>query len=114
MAKLRIYTNESVHLAVAAALRQRGVDAWSTRDSGNLGLRDEEQLAYAAQEQAVIFTYDPDFILLANYWIQQGKNHWGVIYVHQQTFSLGECIRRLMDYALMLEAEDMKNRMEFL
>ena len=38
----------------------------------------------------------------------------GVIYVHQDQLSIGECIRRLKDYADILEAEDMQNRVEFL
>jgi hypothetical protein len=77
------------------------VDAWSARDTGNLGLSDEEQLEYAIREQAVIFTHDDDFLRLAHDWTQ-----------HKH--SIGECIRRLMDYALILEADDMKNRVEFL
>jgi hypothetical protein len=42
------------------------------------------------------------------------QEHWGIIYVHEQKLSIGECIRRLLDYALLLEAEDMRNRVEFL
>jgi predicted nuclease of predicted toxin-antitoxin system len=93
VARLRIYTNESVHIAVAIGLRQRGIDAWSARDIGNLGLSDEEQLAYANQERSVIFTHNHGFIKLAHNWAQQSKEHWGVIYIHQEAFSIGECIR---------------------
>ncbi len=114
MAALRIYTDESVPTTVAEGLKRRGVDAWSARDTGNLGLSDEEQLEYAIREQAVIFTHDDDFLRLAHDWTQQGKEHWGIIYVHQYKHSIGECIRHLMDYALILEADDMKNRVEFL
>ena len=110
----RIYTNESVPVAVAAGLKRRGVEAWSARDAGNLGLSDEEQLKYASRERAVIFTHDEDFIRLAHEWVQQGQEHWGVIYVHEQKLSIGECIRRLMAYALAVEVEEMKNRIEFL
>jgi predicted nuclease of predicted toxin-antitoxin system len=94
---LRIYTNESVHAAIATGLQQRGVDALSARDSANLGMSDEEQLQYAIREQAVIFTHDDDFLRIAHAWLQQGREHWGVIYVHEQKLSVGECIRRLAD-----------------
>ncbi len=114
MAALRIYTNESVPTAVAERLKRRGVDAWSARDAGNLGLSDKEQREYATREQAVIFTHDDDFLRLAHDRAQQGTEHWGIIYVHQYKHSIGECIRHLMDYALILEADDMKNRVEFL
>lgn len=114
MARLRIYTNESVHVAVAVGLRQRGVDAWSARDAGNLGLSDKEQLDYASRQRAVIFTHDDDFLRLAHDWTQRGREHWGIIYVREQKLSIGECVRRLMDYTLIFQAEDMKNRVEFL
>jgi len=38
MGKLRIYTNESVDVAIADGLKRRGVDAFSARDAGNLGV----------------------------------------------------------------------------
>jgi hypothetical protein len=57
VAAVRIYTDESVDVAVAAGLKRRGVDAWSARDVGNLGLSDEEQLRYASREHAMIFAH---------------------------------------------------------
>ena len=101
-------------MAVAQGLKRRGIDAWSVRDVCNLGLSDEAQFHYATKESAVIFTHDDDFLRLPHEWTQQEHEHWGIIYVHQDKFSIGEYIRRLMDYALILEAEDMKNRVEFL
>jgi len=41
---LRIYTDESVPVAVAEGLRRRGIEAWSARDAGKLGMSDEEQV----------------------------------------------------------------------
>ena len=38
---LRIYTDESVPVAVAEGLRRRGIEAWSARDAGKLGMSDE-------------------------------------------------------------------------
>jgi hypothetical protein len=52
MGKIRIYTNESVSVAIADGLKRRGVDAFSARTASNLGLTDEEQLLYAAKENA--------------------------------------------------------------
>ncbi len=124
MAKIKIYTNESVPVAVADGLTRRDVQAWSARDSGNLGLTDDEQLSYACQEKAIIFTNDADFLRAAKRWKEQGKEHWGIIYVHAKNngrlrltvkkLTIGESIRRLVDYATILEAEDMKNCVEFL
>ena len=77
-------------------------------------MSDTAQLEYACSEQAVIFTHDADFIRLAHEWLEENREHWGVIYVQEQALSIGECLRRLIDYALILNAEDMKNRVEFL
>ena len=110
----KIYTNESVHVGVAAGLKRRGVNAWSAHDSGNLGLTDEAQLAYAEQQQAAIFTHDTDFLQLAHAWTSRHKTHWGIIYVHQDKLSVGECIRRLKEIADVFEPEELQNHIEFL
>jgi predicted nuclease of predicted toxin-antitoxin system len=52
-------------------LKRRGVNVFSAKDLGKLGLTDEEQLKTAVQNQAVIFTHDVDFIRIA-----ARKNHW--------------------------------------
>lgn len=43
MGKIRIYTDESVNVSISEDLKRRGVEAFSVRDAGNLGLTDEEQ-----------------------------------------------------------------------
>ncbi len=62
MGKIRIYTDESVNVFIAEGLKRRGIDAFSARDAGNLALTDEEQLIYACDEKATIFTHDVDFL----------------------------------------------------
>ncbi len=47
MSKIRIYTDESVNVSISEGLKRRGVEAFSVRDAGNLGLTDEEQLVFA-------------------------------------------------------------------
>jgi len=111
---LRIYANESVPVAVVAGLKRRGIDAFSARDSGNLGLSDEAQLRFAQAQNAVIFSHDDDFLRLAHQWAQHGRSHSGVIYVHQEKLGIGECIRRLEEIALLFEPEDFANHIEFL
>ena len=111
---IRIYTDESVRVAIAEGLKRRGVDAFSARDMGNLGLTDEEQLVYARDNKAVLFTHDTDFLRLAVKWIEEEKNHYGVIYCRQKDYGIGECIRRLKFLATILTAEDMSNHIEFL
>jgi len=90
LAKPAFYTNESVHIAVAEGLKRRGLKALTARDAGNLGLSDEEQLKYAKGKKLVVVTHDDDFLSLAATF-----EHAGIVYVHQQKYSIGDLIRNL-------------------
>jgi hypothetical protein len=111
---LRIYTDESVSVAVASGLRRRGVTAISARDAGNLRLTDEEQLVYASSQRMVLFTHDEDFLKLAGQFMVAQRDHWGIVYVHQDKLSLGECIYRLYELAEIAEPADLLNRVQYL
>ena len=60
--RIKIYADENVNVAIVQGLKRRGVEAWSAIDKGKLGLSDEEQLRYAREERATIFTHDDDFL----------------------------------------------------
>ncbi len=111
---IKVYTNESVNVAITEGLKRRGIEAWSARDAGNLGMTDEEQLKYASKIRAVVFTRDDDFLMLADKWTKEKKEYYGIIYAHPQKLSIGECIRRIKLLVDLLSVEDMKNHIEFL
>jgi len=90
-------------------LKRRGVEAFSAKDIGKLGITDEEQIEVATKKQAIIFTHDVDFLRIAIH-----KQHPGIIYVHQQKLSIGECIKRLKAIAETKPPEEMRNRIIFL
>ena len=113
MAKIRIYINESVDVAIAEGLKRRGLDAFSAKDTGNLGLTDEEQLVYAGREKAAIFTHDTDFLRIAARWIEEGRTHYVIIYCHQLSYPIGQCLRKLRMLTSVLTSEDMVNHVEF-
>jgi predicted nuclease of predicted toxin-antitoxin system len=114
MGKIRSYTNGSVDVAIAEGLKRRGVDAFSARDTGNLGLTDEEQFVYALRERVSIFTHDTDFLQIAARWLNEGRTHQGIIYSHQTRYSIGECVRRLRMLTAVLSSEEMVDHIEFL
>jgi predicted nuclease of predicted toxin-antitoxin system len=114
MGKIKIYTNESVNVTIAEGLRRRGVEAYSSRDAGNLGLTDEGQLIYARKEKATIFTHDADFLQIGARWMEEGRAHHGIIYCHQKRYSIGECVRKLRMLTSLLSSEDMLDHIEFL
>ncbi len=112
--RIKIYTNESVPVAIAEGLKRRGIDARSCRDVGNYGLPDEQQFDYACQNGLVIFTHDDDFLKLNAEYMAQGREHPGLIYAHQRDYSIGECIRRIKLIVDVLSPEEMRDHIEFL
>jgi len=114
MGKIRIYIDESVNIAVVEGLKRRGIDAFSARDMGNLGLTDQEQLIFADNQEAAIFSHDTDFLRIAVRWIKEERTHHGIIYCHQKDYTIGECIRRLKLLATILTPDDIINHVEFL
>jgi len=109
--RIKIYADENVNIAIVEGLKRRGVEAWSAIDKGKVGLTDEEQLSYALQERATIFTHDDDFLVMA---AESGIEHCGIIYVHQQHLSIGESIRRLKAIVETNSLEEMHNHLLFL
>lgn len=107
--RISIYADESVNNAIVEGLRRRGINAFSAKDLGKLGQTDEEQLKTAIQKQAAIFTHDVDFIKIAI-----NKNHPGIIYVHQQKLTIGECIRKLKIITETKTPEEIQNQIIFL
>ena len=114
MGEIRIYTDESVDVAIAHGLQRRGVEAFSARDRDRLGLTDEEQLAFAKEEKCTIFTHDTDFLRIVAQWIHDGRTHHGVIYCHQNAHGIGDCVRSLKILVTVLAQEDMIDHIEFL
>lgn len=114
MARLKIYTDENVDIRVAEGLRMRGIKAFSAIEKGMTGKTDAEHFKFTSGIQAIIFTHDHHFVQIAEKLIEEGKEHWGVIFVEMNKLTVGECIKRLALYADILSAEEMKNQIEFL
>jgi predicted nuclease of predicted toxin-antitoxin system len=106
---IRFHLDEHVDHAVADGLRRRGIDCTTTVDAGLLGADDPDQLAFAKAQGRVLFSNDPDFLRAHN----QGVEHSGIAYCHQQSRSVGEIIRALELIWEVLEPEEMQNRVEF-
>jgi hypothetical protein len=111
--KVRLYLDEDVDVALAAALRRRGVDALTTQEAGNVQQRDEEQPAFAAPIGRVFFTHNSrDFARLHCEMLRDGRTHAGIVLSDQ--LPLGVLLRRLSRLSFELTQEEMANRLEFL
>jgi len=107
--EIKFYTDEQVPTSVVIGLRLRGVDVLTTKEAGMLGASDEEHIAFAKNEERVLFTQDDDFLRLH----AKGVNHSGIVYAHQRT-PIGDVIRGLMLIRQILEYSEMENHLEFL
>ena len=109
MDKIKFYLDESINVALSTGLKRRGVEVVTARDANNLGLTDVEQLDYAFKNDFVIVTHDDDFLSFTI-----NKEHAGIVYVHQQKYSVGDLIRNLKLLWDIASPDQMKSHIEFL
>lgn len=107
--KIRLYVDEHVSKSIVRGLRRRGVDVQTVHEAGLLAGADEKHLAHAAAEGRVLFTQDDDFLKLH----RAGAIHAGIVYALQGT-SIGKIIHGLMLICLVLDAEEIEGRVEFI
>jgi uncharacterized protein with PIN domain len=113
---IRLYIDEdAMDRDLLRALRARGVDVVAANEVGMVHRPDEEHLAYAASEGRVIYTFNVgDFCRLHGEWMAAGQDHAGIIVARQQSYSVGEQMRRVLNLMAARSADDMRNRLEFL
>jgi hypothetical protein len=92
LSAIRLHLDEDADgYALLHALRHRGLDVSSSRESGLLRCSDEEQLAWASDQARVIYTYNAsDFCKLHSEFLRQERHHAGIIIGDQQALSIGE------------------------
>ena len=113
MAQIRFFTDEDVYGTTAPALRNAGLDAISTPEASRLGESDESQLEWATDEGRVFVSFNVGhFAHLHSMWMNQGRHHAGIAVSAQRP--IGDLLRRLVHLADALEADAIRNRLEFL
>jgi hypothetical protein len=113
MAAIRFFTDEDIYGAIAAALHRARIDVCSTPELGRRGQSDESQLEWASAEGRVFFTFNvAHFAELHATWLRQGRHHAGIVVSSQRP--IGDAVRRLLHLSGELDAESMRDRLEFL
>ena len=113
MSKLRFFTDEDIYGATAVALRRAGYDSISTPESGRMRESDESQLVWAVGEGRTLVTFNVShFAAIHADWLRRARSHAGIIVSSQRP--LGELIRRLLHLAGTLDADSMRDRVEYL
>jgi hypothetical protein len=113
---VRLYVDEDASESAGfLGLRARGVDLVTTCEAGRLATSDENQLAFAAQDGRVIYTFNAsNFARLHREFPESGRVHAGIVVIPEQRYSIGDKIRRLASFVQSTSDDAMRNRMEFL
>ncbi len=112
----KLYIDEdAMSHALVQGLRARGVDVATVFEAELTGEDDEPQLVFATEQERVLYSYNVEyFCKLHSTFLQQGRQHAGIIVVHRLKLSIGQQIRGLLKLANSRNAEEMKNTLEFL
>lgn len=110
---IKLYLDEDVHEEIAKALKLRGYNAKTTKEAGNKGLSDIEQLRYAATENRVIVSCNiADFNRLHSDCIKKGIKHSGIILTKQ--LPIGTIIKALLKLLSNIKTEKTENNIIWL
>jgi len=79
---VKLYLDENLSPRLAERLRDRGLDATSAHEVGNVGADDRTQLRYATQQGRAIVTADVvDFVALAEDAVAANAAHAGMLLI---------------------------------
>jgi predicted nuclease of predicted toxin-antitoxin system len=107
---MRFHFDEHIHNGLAAALRTRGHDVSTPMEVGLLEASDSLHIEFALNDGRVIVTHDRDFLMKD----AEGIEHGGILYCHQQKYSVGELLNMCLLVAESYSQEEMRGRVEFL
>ncbi len=97
------------------ALRARGVDVHTAGEADMIEHEDHEHLAYATDQDRVLYSFNRGhFCRLHTDCLASQKTHAGIVVSQQQTYGVGEQMRRLLKLIAAKTAEEMQNQLEFL
>lgn len=116
MSQLRFHLDEDAEAhALVSALRERGVDVTTTSEARLNEITDEEQLIWTSRQDRTLVTYNvADFCRLHRDFVARGRHHAGIVIAEQQRLPVGEMMRRLLRLRAAVDAETMRDRLEFL
>lgn len=110
---IRLYLDEDVNVLVADLLNARGFDALTVRDAGQLQASDEEQLAYAVNQQRTLVTHNrTDFEEFIQAYFNNERKHYGVILAVRRPPQ--EIAQRLLAILNQVTADEMENQVRYI
>jgi len=92
---VKLYMDVHVPGAIIMELRLRRVDVLTAQEDGARRLADGMLLDHAVALGRVLFSQDEELLREATQWQQRGVAFAGVVYAHQLTVTIGQCLRDL-------------------
>src|SRR3954447_8335736 len=116
MSRIRLYLDEdAMQGGLVMALRSRHVDVLTAFDGGMVNQSDEDHLHYASLNERVLYSFNiKDYSLLHEQWISNGRVHSGILLAPQQRYSVGEQLKRLLQFLNRRAAAETLSRLEYL
>lgn len=109
------FDDDSTDDAVVRGLKGLGIDAVTSDECNNRGLRDDAHLEFAATVGRVLVTANiRDYMAIHSAWWEAQRIHAGIVLVRQQRWNVGERVRRLARMAREVSPAEMRGRVEFL
>jgi len=110
---IKLFIDEDVPEAIAMALRLRGYDVITVKETDRKGITDVEQLKYASSEERIIFTHNiADFCKIHSDFIKRGLGHSGIILSKQ--LPIGVIVKALLKLLSNVSREQVKNKVIWL
>jgi len=110
---ISLYLDEDVDVMIAKLACAYGFDAVTTRDPGNSGATDVEQLEYSTSLGSVLLTHNRiHFESLAASYVSRGIEHAGIIISVRR--APHEIMRRLLRILEYVTAHEMKNQIRYI
>ena len=107
---VQFFMDQHIPSAVSQGLRRHGIDVLTAQDAVRCGFSDSEQLSFAANEQHVLVTFDPDFLDLH----LSGVRHSGIAWCQEQKYGIGSLIQVLLLLQGVLDRDAMRDHVEYL
>ena len=108
MMPVKLYLDENVPEAIAAAVRLRGYDAVTAKDAEKKAASDLDQLRYATLQKRLLFTFNvADFVKLHEEFAATGRHHGGILLSRQ--LPVGILVKRLLKLLPRLSAGKIEN-----
>jgi predicted nuclease of predicted toxin-antitoxin system len=110
---IRLYLDRHIKLRLADDLRERGFDVLTTGQATMDTASDEQQLAFATEQDRAILTFNiRDFAPLHKQWLATGRNHAGIV-VSQQLGSrqYGALLSRTVRLLETMTGEELRNNL---